>query len=38
MVTLGFSVLGGIVGYIIGLFGGMALVNLISSNTHDKSL
>jgi hypothetical protein len=36
--TFGFSVLGGIVGYVVGLFGGMALVSLLSSNTHDKSM
>jgi hypothetical protein len=36
--TFGFSFLGGIASYIIGLFGGMALVSLISSNTHDKSM
>jgi len=36
--TFGISVLGGIGGYFVGLFGGMALVSVLSSNTHDKSL
>lgn len=38
MKTFGISVLGGIGGYFVGLFGGMALVSVLSSNTHDKSL
>jgi len=36
--TFGLSVLGGIAGYVVGLFGGMALVSVLSSNTHDKSI
>jgi len=36
--TFGLSVLGGIGGYVVGLFGGMALVSVLSSNTHDKSI
>ena len=38
MKTFGLSALGGIAGYIVGLFGGMALVSMLSSNTHDKSM
>ena len=38
MKTFGISVLGGTAGYVIGLFGGMALVSMLSSNTHDKSM
>jgi hypothetical protein len=38
MKTLGLSLLAALVGYAVGLFGGMGLVNLISSNTHDKSV
>ena len=38
MKTLGLSILGGIAGYVVGLFGGMALVSMVSSNTHDKSM
>ena len=38
MKTFGLSVLGGIAGYVVGLFGGMALVSVLSSNTHDKSM
>ncbi len=38
MKTFGLSVLGGIGGYVVGLFGGMALVSVLSSNTHDKSI
>jgi hypothetical protein len=36
--TFGLSILGGIAGYVVGLFGGMALVSVLSSNTHDKSM
>lgn len=32
------SVLGGVVGYIAGVGIGMLLVNLFSSNSHDKSV
>ncbi len=38
MKTFGLSVLGGIGGYVVGLFGGMPLVSVLSSNTHDKSI
>ena len=38
MKTFGLAVLGGIFGYVVGLFGGMALVSVLSSNTHDKSM
>ena len=38
MKTFGLSILGGIAGYVVGLFGGMALVSMVSSNTHDKSM
>ena len=38
MKTFGLLVLGGIAGYGVGLFGGMALVSVVSSNTHDKSM
>jgi cation transporter-like permease len=33
-----FGVLGAIAGYLIGLFGGMGLINLLSSNPHDRSV
>jgi len=32
------SILGSTAGYVVGLFGGMALVSVLSSNTHDKSM
>ena len=38
MKTFGLSILGGIAGYVVGLLGGMALVSMVSSNTHDKSM
>ena len=38
MKTFGLSILGGIVGYVVGLLGGIALVSMVSSNTHDKSM
>ena len=38
MKTFGISVLGGTAGYVVGLLGGMALVSLLLSNTHDKSM
>ena len=38
MKTFGLLVLGGIAGYGVGLFSGMALVSVVSSNTHDKSM
>jgi hypothetical protein len=36
--TFGLSVLGGLAGYVVGLLGGMVLISLLSSNTHDKSM
>ncbi len=36
--TFGLPILGGIAGYVVRLFGGMALVSVLSSNTHDKSM
>jgi divalent metal cation (Fe/Co/Zn/Cd) transporter len=38
MKTFGLVVLAGIGGYIIGLFGGMILIETFSSNVHDKSI
>jgi ABC-type antimicrobial peptide transport system permease subunit len=38
MKTFGFSILASIVGYVVGLFGGMVLVETFSSNPHDKSV
>ncbi len=38
MKTLGLAVLAAIGGYIIGLFGGMILIETFSSNVHDKSI
>ncbi len=38
MKTFGMSILGSTAGYVVGLFGGMALVSVLSSNTHDKSM
>lgn len=38
MKTFGLSVLAAIGGYLVGLFGGMLLIETFSSNTHDKSL
>lgn len=38
MKIFGLALLAAIGGYIIGLFGGMVLINLFSSNTHDKSI
>jgi cation transporter-like permease len=35
---LGLGVLGAIAGYVVGLFGGMGLVNALSSNGHDRGL
>ncbi len=28
----------GLVGYVVGLFGGLGLVSLLSSNQHDRSM
>lgn len=38
MKTFGLVVLAAIGGYIIGLFGGMILIETFSSNVHDKSI
>ena len=38
MKTFGLAVLAAIGGYIIGLFGGMILIETFSSNVHDKSI
>jgi Na+/proline symporter len=38
MKTLGLAVLAAVIGYIIGLLGGMFLIETFSSNRHDKSL
>ena len=38
MKTFGMSILGSTAGYVVGLFGGMALVSMLSSTTHDKSM
>ena len=35
---IGLSFLALVAGYIVGLFGGMALMNRLSSNRHDKSV
>jgi hypothetical protein len=38
MKTFGGALLAAILGYIVGLFGTMAAIELFSSNQHDKSL
>ncbi len=38
MRTFGVALLAAILGYIVGLFGTMAAIELFSSNTHDKSM
>lgn len=38
MKTFGLSVLSAIGGYLMGLFGGMLLIETFSSNQHDKSV
>jgi len=38
MKTFGLSVLAAIVGYVVGFFGEMLLVETLSSNPHDKSV
>ena len=38
MKTFGLAVLSAIGGYVIGLFGGMLLIETFSANRHDKSL
>ncbi len=38
MKTFGLSLLAAIGGYLLGLFGGMLLIETFSSNSHDKSV
>lgn len=38
MKTFGVALLTAILGYVVGLFGTMAAIELFSSNQHDKSL
>jgi predicted peroxiredoxin len=38
MRTFGVALLAAILGYIVGLFGTMAAIELFSSNQHDKSM
>ena len=38
MKIFGLAVLAGISGYLVGLFGGMVLIETFSSNVHDKSI
>jgi hypothetical protein len=38
MKTFGLALLAASGGYLVGLFGGMGLVELFSSNQHDKSM
>jgi len=38
MKAFGVVLLAAILGYIVGLFGTMAAIELFSSNTHDKSM
>jgi hypothetical protein len=38
MKTFGLAVLAAIGGYLVGLFGGMVLIETFSSNIHDKSI
>jgi divalent metal cation (Fe/Co/Zn/Cd) transporter len=38
MKTFGLSILAAVVGYLVGLFGGMVLIEAVSSNTHDQSV
>jgi len=38
MKTFGGALLAAILGYVVGLFGTMAAIELVSSNTHDKSM
>lgn len=38
MKTFGLSLLAAIGGYLVGLFGGMLLIETFSSNTYDKSI
>jgi uncharacterized membrane-anchored protein len=38
MKTFGLSILAAIGGYLVGLFGGMVLIEAVSSNRHDQSV
>ena len=38
MNTFGVALLAAILGYVVGLFGTMAAIELFSSNQHDKSI
>ena len=38
MKTFGMALLAAIFGYVVGLFGTMAAIELFSSNQHDKSM
>lgn len=38
MKVFGLAVLAAIIGYLMGLFGGMFLLDIFSSNVHDKSM
>jgi nitrate reductase gamma subunit len=38
MKTFGVALLTAILGYVVGLFGTMAAIEVFSSNTHDKSM
>ncbi|HEU4686392.1 MAG TPA: hypothetical protein VFS39_17930 [Nitrospira sp.] len=38
MKTFGLALLGAMGGYLCGLFGGMLLIDILSSNTYDRSL
>ena len=38
MKVFGLAVLAALAGYLIGLFGGMFVVDMFSSNVHDKSM
>jgi hypothetical protein len=38
MKTFGLSILAAIGGYLVGLFGGMVLIQAVSANTHDQSV
>ena len=38
MKVFGLAVVAAIIGYLMGLFGGMFLLDIFSSNVHDKSM
>ena len=38
MKTFGLSILAAVVRYLVGIFGGMVLIEVVSSNTHDQSV